>query len=258
MKNASKVALANDALQMYHYHHHNLNHTDDFFGDFVGGIGNLADSCWGARTEKKKKSFQPSKISANISQGPSRISANMSQGLSRNSANMSQGPSRNSANISQGPRINYELKGGKHFVFCITDKNNMQYLAFNKINYNLRREICFPYISNTRNMELREIEEQIINDGMKVTQELGFFNQPSGYDFLVIEYKVDSMIPAHLNTLQDLFGTERLMYFSVDMLNDVYSKKKSFAWFAPNSKEMFRQLFLINDTRRGLFIGKTP
>jgi hypothetical protein len=234
MKNASKVALANDALQMYHYHHHNLNHTDDFFGDFVGGIGNLAD--WGARTEKKKKSFQPSKISANISQGPSRISANM----------------------SQGPRITYELKGGKHFVFCITDKNNMQYLAFNQDNYNLRREICFPYISNTGNMELREIEEQIINDGMKVTQELGFFNQPSGYDFLVIEYKVDSMIPEHLNTLQDLFGTERLMYSSVDMLNDVYSKKISFARFAPNSKEMFRQLFLINDTQRGLFIGKTP
>jgi hypothetical protein len=152
----------------------------------------------------------------------------------------------------------YELKGGKHFVFCITDKNNMQYLAFNKNNYNLRREICFPYIKDTGNMELREIEKQIINDGMKVRQELGFFNQPSGYDFLVIEYKVDIMIPAHLNTLQDLFGTERLMFNSMDKLKDVYSEKISFLRFAPNSKEMFRQLFLINDMQRGLFIGKTP
>ena len=134
----------------------------------------------------------------------------------------------------------------------------MQYLAFNKNNYDSRGKICFPYIRNTGNMELREIEEQIINDGMKVTQELGFFNQPSGYDFLVIEYKVDSMIPAHLNTLQDLFGTERLMFNSMDKLKDVYSEKISFLRFAPNSKEMFRQLFLINDTRRGLFIGKTP
>jgi hypothetical protein len=48
------------------------------------------------------------------------------------------------------------------------------------------------------------------------------------------------------------------MFNSMDKLKDVYSEKISFLRFAPNSKEMFRQLFLINDTRRGLFIGKTP